>query len=70
MHCVTQWSRYDNHWRGVAARALLDIVHPHPDVRHVIFTAYDGYTTNIRLDQFDQPDVFLVAPVGGQADKP
>jgi DMSO/TMAO reductase YedYZ molybdopterin-dependent catalytic subunit len=59
MHCVTQWSRYDNHWRGVAARALLNIVHPHPDVRHVIFTAYDGYTTNIRLDQFDQPDVFL-----------
>ena len=27
---------------------------------HVIFTAYDGYTTNVRLDQFDQPDVFLV----------
>jgi DMSO/TMAO reductase YedYZ molybdopterin-dependent catalytic subunit len=59
MHCVTQWSRYDNHWRGVVARALLEIVHPHPDVRHVIFTAYDGYTTNIRLDQFDQADVFL-----------
>ena len=26
----------------------------------VIFHAHDGYTTNIRLDQFDQPDVFLV----------
>ena len=25
IHCVTQWSRYDNHWKGVAARALLDI---------------------------------------------
>lgn len=60
MHCVTQWSRYDNHWRGVAARDLLDIVQPRPEVRHVIFTSYDGYTTNIRLDQFDQPDVFLV----------
>ena len=59
IHCVTQWSRYDNHWKGVPARALLEIVHPHPDVRHVIFTAYDGYTTNIRLDQFDQPGVFL-----------
>ena len=23
MHCVTQWSRYDNHWKGVSARALL-----------------------------------------------
>jgi len=60
MHCVTQWSRYDNHWKGVAARDLLAIVQPKPDARHVIFTSYDGYTTNIRLDQFDQPDVFLV----------
>ncbi len=24
MHCVTQWSRYDNHWKGVSAQALLD----------------------------------------------
>src|ERR1700760_1853425 len=23
IHCVTSWSRYDNHWRGVAARTLL-----------------------------------------------
>src|SRR5258705_5288181 len=22
IHCVTQWSRYDNHWKGVAARDL------------------------------------------------
>ena len=29
-------------------------------MKHVIFTSFDGYTTNIRLDQFDQPDVFLV----------
>ena len=28
MHCVTQWSRYDNHWKGVPARALLAIVQP------------------------------------------
>ncbi len=60
MHCVTQWSRYDNHWKGVSARALLALVKPSVAVNHVIFTAYDGYTTNIRLDQFDQPDVFLV----------
>jgi DMSO/TMAO reductase YedYZ molybdopterin-dependent catalytic subunit len=60
IHCVTQWSRYDNHWDGVSARDLLAIVRPAPEVRHVIFHAYDGYTTNVRLDQFDQPDVFLV----------
>jgi DMSO/TMAO reductase YedYZ molybdopterin-dependent catalytic subunit len=60
MHCVTQWSRYDNRWKGVPAQVLLDMVKPREEVKHVIFTAFDGYTTNIRLDQFDQPDVFLV----------
>lgn len=60
MHCVTQWSRYDNRWKGVSARDLLAIVQPKPDARFVIFHSYDGYTTNIRLDQFDQPDVLLV----------
>lgn len=60
MHCVTQWSNYDNHWRGVAAHALLDLAQPRAAARHVIFHAHDGYTTNVRLDQFDQPDVFLV----------
>ena len=60
IHCVTQWSRYDNHWKGVSAQALLRIVQPSPEVNHVIFTAHDGYTANIRLDQFDQPDVLLV----------
>ena len=60
IHCVTQWSRYDNQWRGVAARTLLDLVQPRDGARHVIFHSYDGYTTNVRLDQFDQPDVFLV----------
>jgi DMSO/TMAO reductase YedYZ molybdopterin-dependent catalytic subunit len=60
IHCVTQWSRYGNRWTGVAARDLLAIVQPKPDAHHVIFHSYDGYTSNIRLDQFDQPDVFLV----------
>lgn len=60
IHCVTQWSRYDNRWKGVAARTLLDLVRPMPEAKHVVFHSYDGYTTNIRLDQFDQPDVFLV----------
>src|SRR5580693_9064354 len=37
MHCVTQWSRYDNRWKGVAAQALLAIVRPKPDARHIVF---------------------------------
>src|SRR3954447_19035152 len=30
IHCVTQWSRYDNHWKGVAASTLLRIIQPKP----------------------------------------
>ncbi|MBS0561426.1 MAG: sulfite oxidase-like oxidoreductase [Proteobacteria bacterium] len=60
MHCVTQWSRYDNRWQGVSARTLLSMVEPKDEARHVVFHSHDGYTTNVRLDQFDQPDVFLV----------
>ena len=60
MHCVTQWSRLDNRWRGVAARTLLDLVQPHDSAAHVLLHGYDGYAANIRLDQFDRPDVFLV----------
>ncbi|HEY6434184.1 MAG TPA: sulfite oxidase-like oxidoreductase [Acetobacteraceae bacterium] len=66
IHCVTQWSRYDNLWRGVAAHALLQSVQPKDEARHVIFHSYDGYTTNVRLDQFDQPDVLLASEWNGE----
>lgn len=60
IHCVTQWTRYDNHWQGVAARTLIELARPTAEAQHVLFHSYDGYTTNVRLDQFNQPDVFLV----------
>jgi DMSO/TMAO reductase YedYZ molybdopterin-dependent catalytic subunit len=59
IHCVTQWSRYDNFWQGVAARELVDLVRPKAEARHVIFHAHDGYTTNVTLDVFRAGDVLL-----------
>ncbi len=59
IHCVTQWSRYDNRWAGVAARTLLALVEPKDEARSIVFHAHDGYTTNVRLHQFDQPDALL-----------
>jgi DMSO/TMAO reductase YedYZ molybdopterin-dependent catalytic subunit len=59
IHCVTQWSRYDNAWRGVAATTLLDLVEPLEDARHVVLHGFDGYATNVRLDQFAAADVLL-----------
>jgi len=59
IHCVTAWSRYDNHWTGVAGQTLLDLVRPKPDAHHVIFHAYDGYATNVKLNVLSEPDVLL-----------
>lgn len=59
IHCVTSWSRYDNHWQGVSSRTLLDLVRPKADARHVVFHSYDGYTTNVKLEAFADADVLL-----------
>ena len=52
IHCVTQWSRYDNTWRGVAVRHLLELARPKDEARFVALTSYDGYTTNLTLEDF------------------
>jgi DMSO/TMAO reductase YedYZ molybdopterin-dependent catalytic subunit len=59
IHCVTAWSRFDNRWRGVATRHLLDIVRPKPEARFVVQHSYDGYTTNVPLAYFAGADVLL-----------
>ncbi len=59
IHCVTKWSRYDNYWQGVASRELMALVRPKAEARHVIFHAYDGYTTNVSVDAFAADDVVL-----------
>jgi DMSO/TMAO reductase YedYZ molybdopterin-dependent catalytic subunit len=59
IHCVTAWSRYDNHWQGVSSRQIIELVRPKPEARHVVFHSYDGYTTNVKLEVFAEPDVLL-----------
>lgn len=59
IHCVTTWSRYDNHWKGVATRTLLDLVRPRADARFVALRSDDGYTTNLPLADFAAEDALL-----------
>lgn len=59
IHCVTQWSRYDNHWQGVLAAELLALARPKGAARFVSFTSYDGYTTNVPLAEFAAAEVLL-----------
>jgi DMSO/TMAO reductase YedYZ molybdopterin-dependent catalytic subunit len=58
-HCVTTWSTFDNQWEGVSFRHLLSLVHPSPSTQFVLFTSYDGYSTNLPLEACDDDDVLL-----------
>ena len=59
IHCVTAWSRFDNHWQGVSAKHFLSIVDPKPDAAYLMIKGYDGYATNVPLKWFDDDDVLL-----------
>jgi DMSO/TMAO reductase YedYZ molybdopterin-dependent catalytic subunit len=59
IHCVTTWSRYDNRWQGIATQDVLDVVMPKLAATHVMLHSYDGYTTNVPLEDFAAPDAIL-----------
>ena len=66
-HCVTTWSRFDNHWRGVRFKTIAELAVPKPDAHHVLCTGYDfmpgsfiPYTTNLPLARAIEDDVLLV----------
>ncbi|MBX7147322.1 MAG: sulfite oxidase-like oxidoreductase [Alphaproteobacteria bacterium] len=62
VHCVTAWSRFDNHWQGVSTRELAKLVQPMGDAKFVLCSSYDGYTTNVPLDIFlDQNSLIAIA---------
>ncbi|TCU78893.1 DMSO/TMAO reductase YedYZ molybdopterin-dependent catalytic subunit [Bradyrhizobium sp. R2.2-H] len=66
IHCVTTWSRYDNEWDGLATRELLAACRPREDARFVVLHSYDGYTTNLPLDDFAAEDALLAHSWSGQ----
>ena len=52
IHCVTTWSRYDNQWLGLLTRDLLATCRPRENAHFVVLHSYDGYTTNLSLEDF------------------
>ena len=49
IHCVTSWSKFDMHWRGVSVDTLLAAARPLRSASHVIAFSHTGYTTNLPL---------------------
>jgi DMSO/TMAO reductase YedYZ molybdopterin-dependent catalytic subunit len=66
-HCVTTWSRFDNHWGGVRFRTIAELAVPRPEAHFISCTGYDfapgtyiPYTTNLPLERAIEDDVLLV----------
>ena len=66
IHCVTTWSRYDNQWVGLPTRNLLDACQPRENARFVVLHSYDGYTTNLALEDFAAEDALLAHSWSGK----
>ncbi len=59
VHCVTRWSMLDNLWQGVSSSAVAELAQVRPEARFVIVHAAGGFTTNLSLEDFLQPDVLF-----------
>jgi DMSO/TMAO reductase YedYZ molybdopterin-dependent catalytic subunit len=66
IHCVTTWSRYDNQWEGLATRDLLEACRPRDEARFVMLRSHDGYTTNLKLEDFAAEDALLAHSWSGE----
>ena len=66
IHCVTSWSRFDNTWRGLPTQLLLDLVNPSDDAEAVMLHSYDGYSTNLPLEDFFSPTALIAHEWGGK----
>jgi len=58
-HCVTGWSKLDNHWRGVRTNEVLARAMPNADAAHVLVHAEQGYTANVPLAVLKEDEAML-----------
>ena len=58
-HCVTQWTRLNNHWQGVLFKDLFRLIRPSPEARYVMVHCFGDYSTNLSLRVLREDDVIF-----------
>ncbi|HKN50861.1 MAG TPA: sulfite oxidase-like oxidoreductase [Amycolatopsis sp.] len=64
IHCVTQWSKLDTRWRGVAVDVLVGGLDTMAD--YVMVHSYDGYSTNLPLADLLDGQAWIAYEYGGK----
>lgn len=65
-HCVTGWSKLDMKWLGVRFADLAELAQVSERATHVVCHGYDGYTTNLPLEEALKSDVLLAYSADGE----
>jgi len=66
MHCVSYWSRFDNHWGGLLATELMKRVKLRPEARHVMVHGENNYTANLPISDFLHPTTIFALRHDGE----
>ena len=66
IHCVTGWSKFNNLWEGVSTNEIRELVNILSEAKFVVVHSEGGFTTNLSLDDFFQPDVLFALKHDGK----
>jgi len=67
IHCVTRWTKLDNHWDGITVQDVLARARPQPAATHVLVHAEHGFTANLALSDFDRQENLFATLHDGEA---
>ena len=70
IHCVTSWSKLDNLWEGVGTSQIRQLTLILPEAKFVMVHSVGGFTTNLTLGDFFQPDVLFAIKHNNEPLKP
>ncbi|SDN70707.1 molybdopterin-dependent oxidoreductase [Actinacidiphila guanduensis] len=65
-HCVTRFSMRGMEWGGIAAATVAKLAPPADDVTHVMVWAEYGFSANLRLSDFLDPQTVFATHESGQ----
>ena len=64
--CVTKWTKLDMRWEGVSVDNLLEHVKLDPKVKFVTVFCYEGYTTNLPIEDILNGKAFIAYQYDGK----
>jgi DMSO/TMAO reductase YedYZ molybdopterin-dependent catalytic subunit len=65
IHCVTRWSRFDAHFKGVHWREIAKLSGPKSSARFAIAHSEHGYTANVPLEALEDEHALVVYEADG-----